>query len=90
MQITIRMTMAEALAYQKGQVAPPALQQVLRILDELGLTLTPIHPGATDPLLAPYFIVEVRDADQAGQVIERLRQIPAVEAAYVKPPDELP
>ena len=82
--------MAEALALQKRETTHPALQQILQILKELGLVLRPVHPGATDPLLAPYFTAEVRDIDQAEQVIQRLRQISVVEAAYVKPPAEMP
>jgi hypothetical protein len=90
MKITVRLKMAEALAFQRDKASTPVLQEILQTLDELGLTLTPIHPGAADPLLAPYFTVKVRDVDRIEQVIERLRQFSAVEAAYVKPPADLP
>jgi hypothetical protein len=37
-----------------------------------------------------YFIVDVPDAETAQRVINRLQQSKAIEAAYLKPPDELP
>jgi hypothetical protein len=74
------------------QEAPPTAEsgELLEIVHELGVVLEPVHPGAEDPLLAPYFTVEVPDAETAERVIARLRESGAVEAAYVKPPDELP
>jgi hypothetical protein len=90
MEITIKLAMAEALAFQKSETTPPDLQQVLEILKDLGMVLMPVHHGATDPLLAPYFTIEVQDMEQAEKVIQRLRQISVVEAAYIKPPAELP
>jgi len=59
-------------------------------MEELELALEPMHLETNDPVLQSYFIVEVPDSVTAQRVIERLQQSPAIEAAYVKPPDELP
>lgn len=82
-----------------ADVARPLLQrgmptagsrELLTIAEELGVLLEPVHPGAEDPLLALYFMVEVPDSTTAERVIARLRESSAIEAAYLKPPNELP
>jgi hypothetical protein len=73
------------------QLAPEAAEPELRKLaDEFGLSIRPLHAGTTDPVLGAYFIVSVPDASLAKQVLDRLRQSPAVNAAYLKPPDAMP
>ena len=73
------------------QLAPEAAEPELRELaDELGLSIRPLHAGTTDPVLGSYFIVSLPDASLAKQVLDRLRQSPAVYAAYLKPPDAMP
>ena len=73
------------------QLAPDAGEPELRELaDEFGLSVRPLHAGTTDPVLGSYYIVSVPDALLAQQVLDRLRQIPAVNAAYLKPPDAMP
>lgn len=62
-----------------------------RELEELGVVLRPVHPGTDDPLLAPYFAVEVEDDEElAERVLTVLRGSPVVDAAYTKPAAELP
>ena len=60
------------------------------MIEAFGLTLEPMHRDTDDPTLQSYFVVEVPDHATAQRVMARLRQLEAVEAAYVKPPDELP
>lgn len=73
------------------QLAPATPERDLRALaDELGLSFRPLHAGTSDPVLGSYFIVSVPDASRAQQVLARLRQSPAVNAAYLKPPDTMP
>jgi hypothetical protein len=75
----------------RGRVAgSPAADEILRAARDLGVTLEPLHPGATDPHLIGYFIVSAADFAAAEHIAERLRRCQAVEAAYVKPPDEMP
>lgn len=64
--------------------------ELLKIAEELGVLLESMHPGTEDPFLVPYFIVEVPDSAAAQKAIARFRQSKAIEAAYLKPADELP
>ena len=52
----------------------------------LGLRLRPMHPGSDDPELASWFVAEADD----GEVVSALRSMAGVDAAYLKPADELP
>ncbi len=80
----------DALALHELRPATPASRQLLRTANELDVVLEPIHPGAEDPYLAPYFKVEVADLAAAEHLISRLQGNTAIEAAYVKPLEELP
>lgn len=66
------------------------LTAVRGAIGELGLELKPVHPGTQDPTLSTYFYVRVPDPQTAARVIDVVRQMPSVSAAYVKPPDEPP
>lgn len=65
-------------------------RELLAALTELGVKLEPVHPGQTHPLLAPFFMVEVADRETAEKVISRLQRFDIVEAAYLKPEEQLP
>jgi hypothetical protein len=88
-QIVIQVPPDTALALHRGGSEASVLP-VAQVTASLGLTLEPIHPATDDPSLIRWFIVEVSDPNDVGQVIESLEQAGAVDAAYVKPPDELP
>ena len=60
------------------------------IARELGVTILPMHPGTDDSTLRTYFTVDVTNAASAERVVARLRESPAIAAAYVKPPEALP
>lgn len=81
MQITIQV--APGLA---NNIAGPLAAAVA----ELGLKLKPMHPFSGDASLSRYYLVEVPDGPKAERIIERLRAVPGVEAAYIKPPDAMP
>ncbi|GAA3104133.1 hypothetical protein ACFQ0X_02230 [Streptomyces rectiviolaceus] len=57
-----------------------------------GVTVTaePLHPGVGDPALIGWHRVAVPADVDAEAVATALRGHPAVEAAYVKPPADLP
>ncbi len=57
---------------------------------EARLQILPLHPDTNDPNLSTFYTVEVADEAQAEQTLNRLRSSALVEAAYVKPADELP
>lgn len=90
MQVTIKVAPDVAPEIHKRHPATAASEELVQAAEELGVVLEPMHPGAENPHLAPYFTVEVRDPVTAARVIARLRQCRAIDAAYVKPPDELP
>lgn len=70
----------------KGQSAPTAAS---RTVLEAAPNLRPLDPGASDPVLARTFVVDIA-ADAAASLVARLQQTPGVESAYLKPPDALP
>lgn len=89
-QVTIQVSADVArMLHQRGAPTTES-KELFKIAEELGVLLEPLHPGAEDPLLTPYFMVEVPDSTTAEHVIAHLRQSMAVEAVYLKPPDELP
>jgi len=90
MQITIQLSPAVASALARGETGNPEARELLRLEKELGIRLRPLHPGTADPQLASYFTVEVAEASAAQDMMVRLRKVKGVEAAYTKPPDELP
>lgn len=70
--------------------APEALD-VLDLLERrFGVTAEPLHPGVDDPALIGWQRVAVPAGVDAEAVAAALRGHPAVEAAYVKPPADLP
>ena len=89
-QVTIQVSADVArILHQRGAPTTES-KELFKIAEKLGVLLEPVHPGAEHPLLTPYFMVEVPDATTAEHVIAHFRQSTAVEAVYLKPPDELP
>ena len=77
----------------------PFLEHQRRDALELGILLgradvarqlEPVHPGIDDPELSNTFRVRVPDAKSAAKVVEAVRKVPSVAAAYIKPQDEAP
>jgi len=90
MQITIKtLPDVSRSIHERG---PPTTEseELLRVVETFGVVLKPMHSDMEDPNLMSYFIVDVPDTTTTQHVITRLRQLGAIEAAYVKPPDELP
>ena len=89
-QVTIQVSADVArILHQRGAPTTES-KELLKKAEELGDLLEPVHPGAEDPLLTPYFTVEVPDSATAERVIAHLRRSAAVEGVYLKSPDELP
>ncbi len=74
------------------QRSPPTIEsaELLRIVEAFGAKLEPMHPSTAELNLMSYFIVEVPDAETAQRIISHLQQSKSIEAAYLKPLDELP
>jgi hypothetical protein len=90
MRVTTRLREDVASVLHLRHPPTAASGELSQVVDELGASLEPMHPGAEDPLLAPYFTVEVPDPATAERMIARLKNCEAVEAAYLKPPDTMP
>ena len=90
MQVTVQVSADAACALQIRSPPTKESEELLRIIETFGFTLEPMHCDTDDANLQRYFIVEVPDHVTAQRVIERLLQSKAIEAAYVKPPDEMP
>jgi len=63
---------------------------IIDVLKEFGGTIEPMHPLSSDHELQRFFIVEVPGPSDLEKIIDRLRKVPGVEAAYVKPLGEPP
>jgi hypothetical protein len=90
MVITLMIRQDAARALQGLDPATSDSQAIAAATAELGVVLSPVHPGNPSPELVGTFNISVPDRAAADRAIARLRQIPAVEGAYVKPSDALP
>lgn len=90
MEIVVQLNQGAATERARKTEASSRPEQSLPGLEDLGLSLEPMHPGESDPALAAYFTVEVPDADAADRAIGALRRSDLVEAAYMKPSAEPP
>lgn len=89
-QVVVIVDPKRAEALQRMDHHDLVVSQIARAARQMGLTLAPQHPGSTDPVLRTYFVVEAPDAAAAELAARSLRACLGVEAAYSKPPDELP
>ena len=88
MIVTVQVTLEVARVLQNQSEPTPSSEELISVLEELEITLEPIHPDTGDPLLVTFFTVDVLDSDTAEKVINRLLLSEAIEAAYLKPPAE--
>ena len=88
MVVTVQVTLEAARVLQNQSDPTPSSEELIAVLEELEISLEPLHPGTGDPVLITFFTVDVVDADMAEKVINQLLQSDAVEAAYLKPPAE--
>ena len=91
MQISVQVRPSAVPALRGGEPPAADVQDLREQLEELGVDLQPVHANADDPLLTPHFTVEVPDDEElAARILAVLAQSAVVDAAYVKPADELP
>ena len=90
MQVVIQVSPDIARALHQRSPPIGESETLLRTIETFGLKLEPMHPDTNDPDLQSYFKVEVKDQATAQRLIEQLQKLAGIEAAYVKPPDELP
>jgi hypothetical protein len=89
-RIIVKLSENTALDLHHQQPSSREIEELSKIQRSLGIALEPLHPGIKDPSLTHYFTVEVPDEATSKLVIERLNLCKAVDAAYIKPSDELP
>lgn len=89
MEIILKLRPDVALALQAPAPPTPAAEELVRTVEVLGGTLVPLHPGEVDPLLAPFYRVEVEEGE-TQRALEALLAADGVDGAYVKPLDEPP
>jgi hypothetical protein len=73
---------------------PPQLEgnhaAVIEELNDLfGVRFQPIAPSPSDTVLATFFHAQVPE-DLASSLVDALRDLPRIQAAYVKPPGRAP
>ena len=91
MRISVQVQPSLASAVHGRDTPTGDVVELRQRLRELGVGIEPVHPGEEDPLLAPHFTVEVPDDEElAARVLQVLEESTVVDAAYRKPPDELP
>lgn len=87
-QEAVVQTDEELAASLTGARRDPTAAQLAALITEAGGTLAPTFPGSTGEMRT-YFHCFVEPAE-FDRVAERLRDLPGVIAAYLKPPDAPP
>jgi hypothetical protein len=77
------------LATSPASEAEAQQHTAFRQARKFGAALRAMHPQSEDPKLAGWFTAQV-DNGKAGELVEQLRSIPDVTAAYVKPRAAMP
>lgn len=96
MQVMIQLSPETARGLRRALAGGPSadegkvVQQVVRVAEELGVAIQPVHPGQTHPLLASQFMVDTASQRDAQRLIRRLKRLAGVEAAYLGPSPQLP
>lgn len=90
MQAIVMVSLRAARALHERSPPIEDAEDLPNVMEAFGLAMEPLHRSTDDPTLQKYFVVEVPDVETAQRLIERLQQSPLVEAAYIKPPDEMP
>ena len=90
MDITLIVANDVATELGKRVATSSEVDEILSVAGRFGASIKSTHPDVDDPDLGKSFTVEVgADADES-LLLESLRDCGGVEAAYVKPADELP
>lgn len=85
MQVNVHVEPRVAAALLRQAPESGESKALVEALDSLQVELQPLHPNIDDPSLASQFTVEAGDRGAAEAVAKRLRSLPGVTAAYLKP-----
>ena len=90
MKLVVQVTPEAAKEIREQHYDNKASNELIVAAQDMGVVLEPMHPDVDDENLALYFSVSAEDAETAQRIAERLRNLEAVDAAYLKPPEILP
>jgi hypothetical protein len=90
MQLIIITSPELAAGLSAGHRSNRAVAQVLDTVKKFRLEIRRQFPAVQDPELMRYYVAEVPDETRGEAVAVALRECSGIEAAYLKPPDELP
>jgi hypothetical protein len=86
-EIVVRLRRDIAETFRSAAGSPTgAAAEVKAAVDSFGVKLNPLHPGVSDPELGAYFVISGLSLPEAERLTARLRELRAVEAAYMQPP----
>lgn len=91
-KIYITIKVSEEMArnlHQRGS-STPELKELIKLEKEFNVAIEPMHPYSDNSRLDPYFVVRIPEHATTEEMLTRFRQCKMIEAAYIKPPDELP
>ena len=89
MRIAVQLT-PTARKHSASSRAAPQYDALANLARDLRVSLEPMHPDSADETLSTWYSVDVPDEATAHTIVSQLLRQPAVAAAYLKPPDELP
>lgn len=89
MKLVVQVTPEAAKEIREQHYDNKATKELIGAAQDMGVMLEPMHPDVNDEL-ALYFSISAEDAETAQRIAERLRNLKAVDAAYLKPPETLP
>lgn len=81
---------AQALRNSRDELYDLRARALLDEVEKFDGSLEPMHPGSSDEQLLKYYIVTVPESVEAEEVRSHIQEMAGVEAAYIKPRDELP
>lgn len=85
---------AVAQNLREGRADEGSAKAIAETVRAAGRTLTPLHPQTANAVMPDdmlsSFVITAPASPELDKLAERLRSVPGVEAAYVKPRDEPP
>jgi hypothetical protein len=97
MRITIQLRPGAAQAVHELLENPsshkeenPEVSQLVKAIQKHGGKMEAVHPGASHPLLLPFFSAEVATTQLAQSLVRELKNVEIVESAFLAPSAQLP
>jgi hypothetical protein len=83
--VRLRRDIADAFRSAAGRQNIAGAAEVRAVLSSFGVELKPLSAAVSDPELGSYFTITGLSLSQAERLAAQLRELGAVEAAYVQP-----